>query len=92
MDTDQRLGRLESRQEAMISAVHGLTDVIEQTRDLVRELMAWLQEPAPPELPELVKALAGAVQQQGEQVRAMYGMLADLPAQVARAVRDGEVP
>jgi hypothetical protein len=92
MDIDQRLGRLESRQEALISAVHGLTDVMEQTRDLVGELMAWLQEPAPSELPDLVKALAGAVQQQGELVLAMNGMLADLPAQVARAVRDGEVP
>jgi ABC-type transporter Mla subunit MlaD len=86
-----RLGRLEMRQEALVSAIHGLTDVQAQTRDLVVELMKWLQEPPSSELPDLLKALIAAIHQQGEQLQTMTGILVKLPAQVARSVRTGEV-
>lgn len=92
MAVEDRLTRLEARQEAMISSIHGLTDVMEQTRDLVVELMAWLQEPPSSELPDLIKALIAAVQQQGDKLNTMSGILVKLPAEVARAASTGEVP
>jgi hypothetical protein len=91
MTVDERLARMEMRQEALVSAISGLTDVMEQTRDLVSELMAWLQEPPSLDLPEALTALAEAVEAQGRQVQAMAGALAGLPAEVARAVSIGEV-
>jgi len=91
MDADARLARIEARQEALIGAVHGLTDVMEQTRDLVTELMAWLQEPPSSELPDLLKALTEAVGEQGEKITAMHGLLAKLPAQIVRTVAAGDV-
>jgi ABC-type transporter Mla subunit MlaD len=58
MNIEDRLQRLDMRQEALVSAISGLTDVMEQTRDLVVELMAWLQEPPSSELPDAIKAMA----------------------------------
>ncbi len=87
----QKIDRLAQRQEAMISAIHGLTDVMEQTRDLLTELMAWLQEPPASDLPDLLKALTAAVRDQGEKISTLHGLLVKLPAQVARAVATGEV-
>ncbi len=88
---DQKLDRLLQRQEALVGAIHGLTNVMEQTRDLVTELMAWLQEPQPSELPDLLKALIKAVADQGEKITTMHGLLVKLPTQVARTVASGEV-
>ena len=45
MNVKTRLGRIEGRQAALVSAIIGLTDITAQTRDLVTELMKWLQEP-----------------------------------------------
>lgn len=91
MAVEDRLARLEVRQEALISSMHGLTDVMEQTRDLVVELMAWLQEPPSSELPDLIKALVTAIQQQGNKLNTMSGILVKLPAEVARAAGSGEI-
>lgn len=83
--------RLERRQEALISAMHGLTDVTAQTRDLVTELLAWLQQPSSSELPDLLKELTAAVREQGERISTLHGLLVKLPAQVTRAVTTGEI-
>jgi hypothetical protein len=91
MSIEDEMKRLNMRQEALVSAVSGLTDVLEQTRDLVVELMAWLQEPPSSELPDLIKALTAAVKQQGEHMQTMTGILVKLPEQVARTVSTGEV-
>jgi hypothetical protein len=91
MSIEDRLGRLETRQEALVSSVHGLTDVMEQTRDLVVELMKWLQEPPSSELPDLLKALTAAITQQGEHLQTMTGILVKLPEQVVRTMKTGEV-
>ena len=37
MDLDQRLERLEMRQEALLPAIHGLAAIMGRTRDLVTE-------------------------------------------------------
>jgi hypothetical protein len=89
MTIEDRLARLEKRQKALVSAIHRLTDVQEQTRDLVVELMKWLQEPPSSDLSDLIKALTVAVQRQGEHMQTMTGILVKLPEQVARAVSTG---
>ena len=91
MSIETDLKRLNTQQEQMCAAMHDLTSVMEQTRDLVVELMAWLQEPPSTNLPELLNLLTGAVMEQAEQMRAIGKLLATLPADVARAVSTGEV-
>lgn len=71
MTSDERLTQIETRQEHMISAIHGLTDYMEQSRDLITELMAWLQEPPSTDLPEALRALVGAIEAQGHLIEKM---------------------
>jgi hypothetical protein len=75
----------------MVSAMHGLTDVMEQTRDLVTELMAWLQEPPSSDLSDTLKALTLAVTEHGTAVQTIGNQMTKLPAAVARAMTPGEV-
>jgi len=89
MTVEDRLSRLEVRQEALVSAMNGLTDVMEQTRDLVVELMAWLQEPPPSELPDTLKAMTEAMERQNGHLQTIGQALLKLPTQVAQAVRQG---
>jgi hypothetical protein len=91
MNVEARLARIEERQAALVSAIIGLTDITAQTRDLVTELMAWLQEPPSSELPDLLKAVTAAVGDQGERITAMHALLVKLPAQVAQTVTASEV-
>jgi uncharacterized coiled-coil protein SlyX len=91
MAVEDRLARLEARQEALISSIHGLTDVMAQTRDLVTELMAWLQEPPSSDLADTLKALAVAVADQTKAIQAIGDQMIRLPSAVARAVTVGEV-
>lgn len=91
MTVEDRLGRIEARQESLVSAISGLTDVMAQTRDLVTELMAWLQEPPSSDLPDTLKAMTNAIEAHGQTLRTINGALVKLPAQVARAVAASEV-
>ena len=91
MTVEARLARIETRQESLVSAIGGLTDVMAQTRDLVTELMAWLQEPPSSDLPDTLKAMANALEAHGQRLHAINGTLGKLPAQVARAVTATEV-
>lgn len=91
MTVEDRLGRLETRQEHMISAIHGLTDVMEQTRDRLTEVMAWLQEPPSSDLPDTLATILNAVDAQNSGLQAVLQKLDQLPAEVARAVSTGEV-
>jgi hypothetical protein len=92
MSVENRLARIEARQEALVSSIHGLTDVMAQTRDLVVELMAWLQEPPSSDLSDALKAMAAALTEQSGHLQTIGHVLVKLPAQVARAVSTGEVP
>jgi hypothetical protein len=89
MTVEDRLSRLEMRQEALVSAMNGLTDVMEQTRDLVVELMAWLQEPPSSDLPDTLKAMTEAMELQAGHMQTIGHALLKLPAQVAQEVRSG---
>jgi hypothetical protein len=90
MSMEHRLARLEMRQEALVSAMNGLADIMVQTRDLVGELMLWLQEPPSSDLSDTLKTLAKVIEEQSAQLKAIGGVLIKLPAQVARAARTGE--
>ena len=81
----------------MIAATLGLTDVMAATRDMVGELMRWLQHPPSSELPDLLRTFTKAVADLQEQtikhsdlVVKLDNRLGELPAQVARAVHGGE--
>ncbi len=91
MSIDDRLARLEQRQEALIAAIHGLTDVQAQTRDLVTELMEWLQQPGSSDLADTLKEIARALKAQDGKLATMTGVLVKLPEQVARAFTTGEI-
>ncbi|MFL5289310.1 MAG: hypothetical protein ACJ8AW_52235 [Rhodopila sp.] len=91
MSIEDRLSRIEQRQEALIAAMHGLTDIQAQTRDLVTELMEWLQQPGSSDLADALKEVAQALKAQDEKLAHMTGLMVKLPAQVARAVTAGEI-
>jgi uncharacterized membrane protein YccC len=87
---EDRLTRWEQRQEALITAMNGLTDVMETTRAMLAELAAWLQQPPSNDLPDLIGALTAAFERLTDEVQNQGQQLAELPAMLARAVRDGE--
>lgn len=91
MSVETRLQQLYERQEALIEAMHGLTDVVVQVRDLTTELTEWLQSAPPSELPDLIKKILANVKDQNDRLTAMQGQLKKLPADVARAVTTGGV-
>jgi hypothetical protein len=98
MNIDQRMDRWERRQEALIASISGQTDVMVTTRDMLAELMTWLQKPPSSDLPDLIRALTLAltsvqeqVIQHGAEVRNLGRKIGEVPAEVARAIRTGEV-
>lgn len=89
---EDELKRLNTRQEAMVSAMHGLTDVMQQTRDLVAELMAWLQEPPSSDMADTLKALVQQVQEQNGHLKTIGEVLIELPGRVARSAGNRAAP
>jgi ABC-type transporter Mla subunit MlaD len=88
MSEIDRLTRIEQRQEALVGAVSGLTDVVAVTRDMLAELMTWLQKPPSTDLPDLLTALTVTLQSQGELVTALSQRIDALPEQLAQVVRE----
>jgi hypothetical protein len=78
------MATVEEREEAIIASLHKILDVVEDIRDGQKELMDWLAKPPSSELPELLKALLASV-------HTISAQMNELPAAVARAVKDGEV-
>jgi hypothetical protein len=91
MTVEERLAKIERRQEAMISALHDMVASIETNQAMLGELMKWLQEPPPSELPDLLRMLIGAARHQATRLDAIERLLSELPVAVARAVSDGEI-
>lgn len=89
---EDRLQRMEVRQEALVTAISGLTDVMEQTRDLVVELMAWLQAPPSSELPDAIREMAQEISGLANVAVRLADQIDTLPAEVAQAVTASEVP
>lgn len=80
----ERLARMERRQEALVAAIGGLTDVVQTTNAMLADLMAWIKKPPSKELPDLLAALVQTVHEMRDEIR-------EMPAKVARAVSDGEL-
>ena len=85
---DEKLDRLAMRQEALVASINALTDVMEQTRDMVAELAAWLQQPPSNDLPDLLKAMTLAVQANTEAIVTLGRRVDAMPAEIARAFRE----
>lgn len=86
------LRRIEARQEAIIAGISGLADIMDTHTEMLmvtakrqEDLEAWLKEPPKSDLPDLIKEWVAAME-------GMQAQIAELPAAVARAVTDGEVP
>jgi hypothetical protein len=81
MAVEERLIKLEMRQEALIASMRGLLDIQTDIRDMIAELSAWLRLPASTDLPDLIRALITSTNM-------LRTDIAALPAAVARAVVD----
>jgi hypothetical protein len=81
MAVEERLIKLEMRQEALIASMRGLLDIQTDIRDMIAELSAWLRQPASTDLPDLIRALITSTNM-------LRTDIAALPAAVARAVVD----
>jgi hypothetical protein len=66
MNSQDRFARVEARQEALIAAIQGLVDVVEVVRDMQAELLSWVQQPPPTELPDLLRELTASIQRHSE--------------------------
>jgi hypothetical protein len=95
---DERLARLDRRQEDLIAAIGSLADIAALTQASVTQIAALLMQPPKSDLADLIKGLTAALQALQDQTRdhsAVIGGLAqrmaELPTQVARAVSNGAV-
>jgi uncharacterized coiled-coil protein SlyX len=79
MAVEERLIKLEMRQEALIASMQGLLAIQTDIRDMIAELSAWLRQPASTDLPDLIRALITSTNMLRTDIEA-------LPAVVARAV------
>jgi hypothetical protein len=79
-----RLDRLENRQEVLIRAVDGQTEVLGMIRDQIAELLDWAQQEPASDLSEMLSRLVASVDELHSIVVA-FG--AQLPGAVADAVR-----
>ena len=91
---EERLAKLEERQEALVAAIGELGEIMIQTRSMVAELAAWLQQPPSSDLPEFLTRMAGAVETNTDAVRATGDSVLDLgqkvnilPAELQKVVR-----
>jgi hypothetical protein len=81
MAVEERLIKLEMRQEALIASMQGLLAIQTDIRDMIAELSAWLRQPASTDLPDLIRALITSTNM-------LRTDIAALPAAVVRAVVD----
>jgi hypothetical protein len=98
MTPDDRVAHWEKRQEALIRGMNGLVETQNVIVAMIAELAAWLKQPASSDLPDLIRAmittneaLTASNRAAAEQLAKLGAAIARLPADVARAVRDGEV-
>ena len=91
MTLEDRIDGWERRQEAMITALDGILNVVETIRDSQVELAKWLATPPSSELPEVLKQLIASNHEVSKLMLQLGTRMNRLPAEVARAVLDGEV-
>jgi len=85
---DDRLNRLDQRLETLIASMNGLLDIMVQTRTMMAELMAWLQQPPSNELPQYLIRMANAIEANTGQLMELRQQVNALPTALAKAVRE----
>jgi len=84
---EDRLARMEMRQEALIGPIGGLTDVIEQTRAMLAELATWLKQPPSSDLPDLIRHMTAALENNTDAIANIGRLVNALPAELAQVVQ-----
>ena len=82
------MNRLDQRLETLIASMNGLLDIMVQTRTMMAELMAWLQQPPSNELPQDPIRMANAIEANTGQLMELRQQVNALPTALARAVRE----
>lgn len=80
-----QLARIERRQEALVQAIDGLTDVMKMNTAMVVDLMEWLKEPPSSDTANLLKRLVACAEMSLELIMAM-------PDAVVRAIHADSGP
>lgn len=77
MTIDERMDRWEIRQEAVITSLNGMLDILTVTQDSIHELMGWLQTPAtgPNETADGLRQMAAAIEGMARVISDLPGML-----------------
>ena len=88
---EERITRWEQRQELIIASMQAMLETTEVIRDMIAELAAWLKEPPPSDLADLIKVLIVQSETISDQIVQVGARLDGLPATVARAVHDGHL-
>lgn len=84
MTDHELIVRIDMRQEALISTISALTDVLVAVRDTQSEIMELIQEPPASDLGEILMALTASVDRLAGAVREMGD---EMPERVAAAVK-----
>ena len=87
MSSQERLARLEAGQETLVAAIEGLVDVVEMVRDIQAELLSWIQQPPPTDLPDLLRELTVSIQQHSELILGLSHNIQRLSEQSERTSR-----
>ena len=78
---EDRLAKIELRQEATVQAVNRVLDSLETQTELLRELLEWANKPASSDLAEALQKLEIAI-------RTLFEQVAATPALVSEAVAE----
>lgn len=84
MTDRELLEQIAKRQEALISTISTLTDVLVDVRDNQRELLEWAQEPPSSDMGEILTSLTASVDGLREVVVAQGE---EMPGRVAEELR-----
>lgn len=97
MNINERVERIDRRQEDLIAVVVDLTAAVEANQGILAEIAEWLQKPASSELHDLLRSLVLAVNDLSDQVDttiktvvSLGNRITDIPNQVVKVMKDGE--
>jgi len=81
---EDRLAKIELRQEATVQAVNRVLDSLETQTELLRELLEWANQPASSDLAEALQKLEIVIRTLFEQVAAMPALVSEAVAERRR--------
>ena len=87
MTDSDRIRRIEVRQDQMITAVTGLTEIVRDVLERVSEALAILKEPPSGDMEKLIAGMAAALAALETEVGEHGKRIEALPGRLAEAVR-----